>query len=195
MKKEFDHHLNLIKWIGIITMTIDHIGYFLFPQGRLLRLIGRLAFPCFLYSTIEGTQRTKHYGRYISRMVLVGILSMPITPNTINVIFLLVCFSLSLKYQRWTVLFGFLSLFTEYSIYGFLFGWAIYWFKEKDWKQGTLLSIAVQFIYGISLQSYSLLALVFFSLKTRIKLPLLPRYFFYVYYPMHQLVLIWLATL
>lgn len=32
MKKEFDHKLNTIKWIGIITMLIDHMGYFLFPQ-------------------------------------------------------------------------------------------------------------------------------------------------------------------
>lgn len=195
MKKEFDHHLNLIKWIGIITMTIDHIGYFLFPQVTWLRLIGRLAFPCFLYSTIEGTKRTRHYARYISRMLVAAIISMPISPNTINVIFLLVCFSLSLKYQRWVVLFGFLSLFAEYSIYGFLFGWAIYWFKEKDQKQGTLLSIAVQFVYGLSLQSYSLFALLFFSMKTRMRLPKLPRYFFYMYYPLHQLLLIWLTRL
>ncbi|MFO8070207.1 MAG: TraX family protein [Alkalibacterium sp.] len=193
MSGSFNHKLNTIKWIGIITMTIDHIGYFLFPQLLLLRIIGRVAFPCFLYSTIEGTKRTSNYRGYISRLVLLGLLSMPITPNAINVLFLLALFSLSMKYRRFALLFGFLSLFAEYSIYGFVFGWSIYWLKEKDQSQGIVLATLVQFLVGLSLQIFALLSLPLFISKQGLKLPKLPRYFFYAYYPLHQLVLMIIA--
>ena len=189
MSESFDHKLNTIKWVGILTMTIDHIGYFLFPHVLFLRIIGRIAFPCFLYSTLEGTARTSDYPKYISRLVLLGVLSMPITPNTFNVLFLLALFSLSLKYRGFAVVFGLLSVFVEYSIYGFLLGWSIYWLKEKDWKQGVLLSSVVQLLYGITVQAFSLLALPLFVGSNSLTLPKLPRYFFYIYYPVHQALL------
>ncbi|OJF89753.1 TraX family protein [Alkalibacterium sp. 20] len=193
MKGSFNHKLNTIKWIGIITMTIDHIGYFLFPQLLFFRIIGRIAFPCFLYSTIEGTKQTSNYRGYILRLVLLGVLSMPVTPNTINVVFLLALFSLSMKYKQFALLFGFLSLFAEYSIYGFMFGWSIYWLKEKDWLQGIVLATLVQLLVGLSLQIFSLLSLALFISKQGLRLPKLPRYFFYAYYPIHQLVLMVIA--
>lgn len=193
MTDAFDHKLNTIKWIGIVTMTVDHIGYFIFPNVILLRIIGRLAFPCFLYSTLEGTQRTRQYKAYISRLILLGILSMPITPNTFNVLFLLALFSLSIKYKKYAVVFGLLSFFVEYSIYGFLFGWSIYWLKEKSVAEGLLLSTAIQLIFGLSIQGFSLLSVPLFISKKSLTLPKLPRYFFYLYYPLHQLVLIFIA--
>lgn len=112
MSQPFNHQLNTIKWIGIITMTLDHIGYFLFPGVLFLRIIGRIAFPCFLYSTIEGTERTRDYKLYVLRLLLLAILSMPVTPNSVNVLFLLLFFSLSLKYRRYAFIFALLSLFT-----------------------------------------------------------------------------------
>lgn len=176
-------------------MTIDHIGYFLLPHLMFLRIIGRIAFPCFLYSTIEGTQRTSQYKKYILRLFLLGILSMPVTPNTVNVLFLLGLFSLSVKYKRFSPVFAVLSLFAEYSIYGFLFGWSIYWLKERSRTQGIVLSSVVQLITGLSIQMFSLLSLPLFILRRGLKLPKLPRYFFYVYYPLHQVVLLLLVSL
>lgn len=194
MDAAFDHKLNTIKWIGILTMTIDHIGYFLFPEFLWLRVVGRLAFPCFLYSTIEGTQRTKNYANYISRLLLLGILSMPVTPNTLNVLFLLVLFSLSMKYKRAAPVFFILSIFVEYSVYGMLLGWGIYWLKEKNRNEGIVFSILVQFLGGSVVQLFSLLAFPFFLMKQGLKIPRVPRYFFYVFYPLHQLILVLLAT-
>ncbi|SFB86915.1 TraX protein [Alkalibacterium subtropicum] len=194
MDKTFSHKLNTIKWVGIVTMTIDHIGYFLLPELLLLRIIGRVAFPCFLYSTIEGTKRTHHYGRYILRLVLLGILSMPVTPNTVNVLFLLALFSLSLKFKKYALIFSLLSIFAEYSIYGFLFGWSIYWLKEHNWPQGTGLAVMTQYFVGLSIQIFSLLALPLFIIDKGLELPKLPRYFFYAYYPLHQLVLILIVS-
>ncbi len=190
MVKQFDDKLNMIKWIGILTMTIDHVGYFLFPGLIWMRMIGRIAFPCFLYSTIEGTERTSHYKKYISRLFLLGALSMPITPNTINVLFLLGLFSLSLKYRKCFFVFLFLSFFAEYSLYGFLFGWAIYWMTREDRLQGIIGSVVIQLMFGFSIQALSLLAVPLFLIKKGIRLPRLPRYFFYWFYPLHQAVLL-----
>ena len=38
-QKESYNKINAIKWIGIITMTIDHIGYYLYPEVIWLRII------------------------------------------------------------------------------------------------------------------------------------------------------------
>lgn len=38
-----------LKVFAIITMIIDHIGYYLFPEYSVFRLIGRIAFPIFLF--------------------------------------------------------------------------------------------------------------------------------------------------
>lgn len=194
MEKSFDHKLNTIKWIGIITMLIDHIGYFLFPQLLWMRVIGRIAFPCFLYGIIEGTKRTKNYKKYIVRLLILGIISMPITPNTLNVIFLLALFSLSIKYKKYFIVFLLLSIPVEYGVYGMLFGWGIYWMKEYNRDQGILFSIIIQFIMGVSVQAFSLMALPLFLGNIRIKLPKVSKYFFYVFYPLHQGILIFIVT-
>ncbi|EXJ23727.1 Conserved membrane protein [Alkalibacterium sp. AK22] len=194
MTRAFDDKLNTIKWIGILTMLIDHTGYFLFPGLIWMRMIGRLAFPCFLYSTVEGTERTSDYKKYITRLFGLGVLSMPVTPNTINVLFLLGIFSLSLKYRRFFPLWLLLSFFAEYSVYGFLFGWAIYWMIRKNRWEGVLAIGIVQFFYLLlfswPIQLLSVLSVPLMLGTKGIQLPRLPRYFFYWFYPLHQALLL-----
>ena len=38
-----------LKVLAIVTMICDHAGYFLFPNNFELRMIGRWAFPIFLF--------------------------------------------------------------------------------------------------------------------------------------------------
>ena len=38
-----------LKVLALVTMLIDHIGYYLYPQYERLRLIWRIAFPIFLF--------------------------------------------------------------------------------------------------------------------------------------------------
>ena len=61
-----------LKVIGIISMTIDHIGYFLFPQMTVLRVIGRLADPIFAYMIAEGCRYTKNKARYFCTMLAIA---------------------------------------------------------------------------------------------------------------------------
>lgn len=65
---------NQLKIIGIITMTIDHIGAYLLPGVEILRIIGRLAFPIFAYMIAEGCTHTKNRKKYLCTLVLVAAL-------------------------------------------------------------------------------------------------------------------------
>lgn len=62
----------------MITMTIDHVGVFLdFNNFYLLRIIGRLALPLFVFLSVQGALKTSNKKKYILRMsiysVLIGI--------------------------------------------------------------------------------------------------------------------------
>ncbi len=55
---------NALKVIASILMLIDHIGYILFPQYAILRIIGRLSFPIFAFMIAEGCYYTRNKFRY-----------------------------------------------------------------------------------------------------------------------------------
>ena len=64
---------NELKLIALIFMTVDHVGALLLPQYKLLRIIGRLAFPIFAYMIAEGCRHTSHRLRYPLTIFCVGI--------------------------------------------------------------------------------------------------------------------------
>lgn len=90
---------DILKLIAIITMLIDHIGYIFFPQIRLFRTIGRIAFPIFAYQIAMGYKHTSSRPRYALRLFIFALVAyLPyvyfnpsIEPNFLafNVIFLL----------------------------------------------------------------------------------------------------------
>lgn len=63
-----------LKFIGIVSMTIDHIGYFLFPRIVAFRVIGRIAYPIFAYFIAEGCTYTRHKMRYFFSVFSIGVL-------------------------------------------------------------------------------------------------------------------------
>ena len=64
-----------LKILAIIFMTIDHIGFTLFPSNLLLRYIGRLAFPIFAFQMGNGFYHTKNKEKYIFRMLIFTVIS------------------------------------------------------------------------------------------------------------------------
>ena len=64
---------NQLKTIGIITMTLDHIGAYLLPEMEILRTIGRLAFPIFAYMIAEGCTYTKNRKKYLGTLCFVAL--------------------------------------------------------------------------------------------------------------------------
>ena len=55
----------ILKILAIVFMTFDHIGAFLHLSGisdvfaTILRILGRLAFPLFIFLLVEGVRHTK----------------------------------------------------------------------------------------------------------------------------------------
>ena len=65
---------NALKLIALVSMTVDHIGLILFPQYRVLRIIGRIAFPIFAYMIAEGCRYTSNRIRYFLTIFLLTLL-------------------------------------------------------------------------------------------------------------------------
>ncbi len=63
---------NQLKLIAMLSMTVDHIGYILFPRIMWFRIVGRLAFPIFAYMVAEGCNHTRNLRRYLGSMALIA---------------------------------------------------------------------------------------------------------------------------
>lgn len=193
MTKESYDKINAIKWIGIITMTIDHIGYYLFPELIWLRIIGRIAFPCFLYTTVQGTKNTSNFKKYFFQLIGVGILTIPISlysGTVFNILFTLALVALSIKDKRFIVLALVLSYFCEYGIYGFLLGWAIYCMVFIHKLLGVILFLTVHILVWPSVQIFACLAIFLLLIDTYKVTKKIPKIIGYLYYPLHQLILL-----
>lgn len=71
---------NRLKIIALITMIIDHIGYYLYPilnkeTYYLFRNIGRIAMPLFAYLIVQGFFHTKNIKKYIIRIFSLAIVT------------------------------------------------------------------------------------------------------------------------
>ena len=77
MEKQKDYKIFsgfILKVIAIIFMTFDHIGVMLHQTGisqdfaTILRILGRLAFPLFIFLLVEGIRHTRSVSKYFLRL-------------------------------------------------------------------------------------------------------------------------------
>ena len=64
-----------LKLIALVTMFIDHIGAVFFPQLNILRAIGRISFPLYVFLAAEGCRYTHDRTRYALRLGLFALIS------------------------------------------------------------------------------------------------------------------------
>ena len=65
---------NTLKFIALVTMTIDHIGLALLNDYMPFRYIGRLAFPLFGYMLAEGCYYTHNKRKHFMGIFLLGLI-------------------------------------------------------------------------------------------------------------------------
>ncbi|MFV0529426.1 MAG: TraX family protein [Lachnospiraceae bacterium] len=67
-----------LKMIAMITMLIDHIGALLLyasPYYQTFRNIGRISFPLFCFLLVQGFKHTRHMKRYFLSLAVFAIIS------------------------------------------------------------------------------------------------------------------------
>ena len=64
-----------LKIVALITMIIDHTGAVLFPEIEEFRIIGRIAFPIYVFLVVEGVFHTSNIKRYLIRLLVFAAIS------------------------------------------------------------------------------------------------------------------------
>ena len=196
-----------IQWVAALTMLIDHIGMMFFPTVLGFRAIGRLSFPLFAFGIAQGVAYTSDFRKYFLRILLVAVISQPIylkafEVSSLNPLFMLAwgAMALYLWKQERKVMAGILllgSAFVDMS-YGWYGVWTIFFFGFYGMQDSLCFygQVIINVLYGLTkgawVQILSLFSFSFLDGKWRIQAlsKKLPRYFFYVFYPLHLLVLV-----
>ena len=195
-----------IQCVAALTMLMDHIGAVFFPSVIGFRAIGRLSFPLFAFGIAQGVTSTSDFRKYFLRILMAAAVSQPIymklfALTQLNPLFMLAWGALALYFWREEkkVFAGILLLgayFADMS-YGWYGVWTIFFFGFYGMKESLCFygQVALNVLYGLTtgawVQILSLFSFGFLDGKWRIAAlsKKLPRYFFYVFYPLHLLVL------
>ena len=203
-----------LKLIAIIAMTCDHVGMLFYPQVWWLRVIGRLTMPIMAFMLVEGFRHTRNVKKYMLRMAVFAIMTaVPYylackTPWNVLFTLLLGLCALWVWQQDWHVwlrvgavaVLALASAFCDWPVVGvvMILGFALVpagWWKNVAVTGGSaVMAVTVQLASGSGVWSYVHIGLLGAA-------PLLSlyngkrgwnaKYLFYVYYPLHLLVL-WL---
>ena len=229
-----------LKIIAIVIMLIDHVGAVilerfpivgtpLYAVDRILRSVGRLAFPIFCFLLVEGFIYTKDRAKYAVRLIVFAMISeipfdIAVTGKAFN-----------LSYQNvfFTLLAGFLTIFvldevkqrkisisskkaesvlrlvltvlitaagmlaayllkTDYSFAGVLTIVVMYGIKERK-PESMFCGCTVLTVYKFSeaFAFFNIFLIKMYNGKRGLKL----KYIFYIFYPVHLLVLYCIARL
>lgn len=208
-----------LKIIAIFTMLIDHIGFILFPDVKVLRWIGRLAFPIFVYQLVEGFEKTSNIKKYFFRLLLFAFISeipfdlaffgTPFYWEYQNVYFEL-CFILlglillkkaenSSDVLRFFIVFsislGSLITKTDYGAFGVLLAFIFYQYKNNFLIYAvSLATLSVVFVNTSELFSLLSLPLIILykrgGFQNRVHISKPIQHLFYWFYPLHITVLV-----
>lgn len=198
-----------LKCIAIVSMALDHTGAVLYPSQIWLRCLGRIAFPIFCFLIVEGFFHTHDVRRYMGRLGVFALISeipydlafrgVPLEYAHQNVFFtLLIGIGMMVLLERnreWPVKAVILLLAmwlavlirSDYNFRGVLLIFVFYIFHESRWLAMTAGGFW-NFLYQGVIQKYgvlSVLPLALYNGERGRKM----KYFFYIFYPVHLLLL------
>lgn len=211
----------MLQIIALVTMAVDHIGYRLFPEADVLRMIGRLSFPLFAFMLVEGFTHTSSRWRYLGRLTLFAAISEipykmfskggrwwlhlwgePLWNNVffeLMLIFIAV-WGVKLALEKNKLFFALPVIAvalagimgTMYGVYGILMGVCFYIFRNDKLLAVACLG-ALTILYCLQhwslFQIWAILAAVPIWFYNGERGKRLPKYFGYIFYPAHLLVI------
>lgn len=199
---------NYLKLIGILTMLIDHIGYMLYPDILVLRIIGRISFPIFAFQVGIGYVYTKNLFNYLKKLLIYGVIVQTIYSffygfNHINILITLfiglLCIYLYDKKKYYLIILLCLVIYffnkyginIDYGIYGVLTILTFYIFRYNKYKifiSLLLLTLLYSYFNNNFVQIFSIVSLIFIFIPMNVNIKI-SNMFFYLFYPFHFLVL------
>lgn len=209
---------NALKLIAAATMFIDHMGLMLFPGNLLLRIIGRLALPIYAYMIAEGCKYTRNKKKYFGMVFGLAVVCQTVYFFFAGSSYLSILFTFSLSILavyalqanqvhpcaknsiRFTLTVAGVWLLNQLMQidYGFL-GCMLPVFPamlhntpydKKEWNVAMLgLGLLLLAREPGSIQFYSLLSLPLLMLYSGKRGKGNMKYFFYIFYPAHLVVL------
>lgn len=198
-----------LKWIAMICMLTDHMGAVLFPQYIQMRMIGRIAFPIYCFLLVEGAVHTSNIRKYIGRLFLFALISeLPFdlafyrqfSMEHQNVFFTLLLGLIAISQFQQNI--GKLNcalnaalamalagiLHTDYSYKGVALIICFYLLYQYVYLKQAVFMAGNWLVYGIGIQTYACLAAIPMLLYNGKRGPNM-KYFFYIFYPAHLLIL------
>ena len=168
--KGYNHRF--LKWFALITMTIDHVGHFIFPDLIELRMVGRLAFPIFAYLFALSYRYTSNQKRLFIQVTIAAVLTQILlyfsgVTELVNVFFLFMLAYLAFKAfdhgKAWlVVLIAFIAelLSVDYGLYG-IFTLIIFYVYYGNKRNQLLGFVVLTIVYTLlPLLSYDLLSIL-----------------------------------
>ena len=73
-----------LKVLALVFMFIDHAGKVLFSNMQEMRILGRIAFPLYVWCMIVGFWYTRCVWKYLLRILVTGLLSQPLYVLALN---------------------------------------------------------------------------------------------------------------
>ena len=215
---------NALKILAAFFMTLDHAGYLLFPRYPIFRILGRLAMPIFAYMIAEGCKYTRSRKKYFGMIFGLGTVCQVVYYLVDRDLYfsILITFSLSIltvyALQYWkekkTVLSGLVFAAAVAAVYGLN---EILTIDYGFW--GCMLPVFAALLHGTPYDSPVVSTLLLgigliplsatlgdYQVYSLLTVPILLayngkrgkanlKYFFYIFYPAHLVVLQGIAEL
>lgn len=222
--------MNQLKLIAMAIMLIDHFAVVVLERGiglygewyqrdLVLRSIGRIAFPIFCFSIVEGFQKTSNAKAYLKRLVIFALISeipfdLALSGKLFSIgyenVFWTLAFGLAAlicitdrEMAQWKKMLGFalcillpFLLHTDYSFYGVLTIVLMYELREQP-AAAYLAGLVVLVLQNPTeiWAAFGFLLLFFYNGERGRG----NKYLFYGFYPLHLLLLVllkpWLCSL
>ncbi len=201
-----------LKLIAVISMTIDHTGAVLFPYETWMRYVGRIAFPVYAFLIVEGYVHTSDVKKYLMRLGLFAVISEVPFDLAFNTSF----FSMDCQNVYFTLFFGLLALIlidvfsgqifwqtlsvlcmclaaaeltTDYRYLGVIVIILFYVFRDRPFMKAVTVTLALSYLSG-PMEFFGSLALIPIFLYNGELGRHKWKYFFYVFYPVHLMILV-----
>lgn len=200
-----------LKCIAMLSMLIDHTGAILFPECLFLRIIGRLAFPIYCFLLVEGAMHTSNEIKYLGRLFLFALISeIPFdlaffgtflysgAQNVFWTLFFgLAAIVLIKRYPKlWFLFFIFPVLAewmrTDYGAIGVFFILLFYFLYDRFYYKQLSFALVNTVAFLGEVQMYAGLAAILLMLYNG-RRGRKAGYFFYIFYPLHLLLLHFLS--